>query len=77
MPQQKNGPLFTTLAIFMLFAVGMGVAWYMAQSDATASLANLVKAQNEKSTAENAVRALQNEKNSLLELIGAQRRSGR
>jgi predicted nucleic acid-binding Zn-ribbon protein len=70
MPQQKNGPLFTTLAIFMLFAVGMGVAWYLAQSDATASRANLVKAQNEKSTAENAVRALQNEKNSLLELIG-------
>jgi hypothetical protein len=70
MPQQKNGLLYTMLAIFMLLAVGMGVAWGIVQSNATANQANLVKAGNDKGVAENAVRALQNEKNSLLEVIG-------
>ena len=70
MPQQKNGLLYTMLAIFMLLAVGMGVAWGIVQSNATANQANLVKAGNDKGAAENAVRALQNEKNSLLEVIG-------
>jgi hypothetical protein len=70
MSQQKNGLLYTMLAIFMLLAVGMGVAWGLTHSSAKAAQAALVQARSDKGVADTAVRRLQNEKTRLLEVIG-------
>jgi len=70
MSQEKNGLLYTMLAIFMLLAVGMAVAWGLTQSGATADQAELMQARSDKTAAEKTVRELLNEKTRLLEVIG-------
>ncbi len=70
MAQQNNYFLYTMLSFFMVLAVGMGVAWGMAYSDAAARDAELAQARSEKTDADASVRRLNDEKTALLELIG-------
>jgi hypothetical protein len=72
MSQQNNGTLYFVLAFFMVLAVGMGVAWAMSSSGATASATALAQATREKSDAEASVRRLNDEKETLLNVIGLQ-----
>lgn len=70
MSQQSNGTLYFILAFFMVLAVGMGVAWAMSSSSATATSEALAQANSDKSEADAAVRRLNEEKATLLNLIG-------
>ena len=69
MAQQNNYFLYTVLAFFMVLAVGMGVAWGLAYSDASARDAELAQARTDKERDGKAVRTLNDEKDKLLVLV--------